>query len=287
MISTLESISSGIDAFRDSYEILVSDNNSNVEDQKILREYVNPNLKVKFNDKNAGFGINLRKSIDMASGDFILLLGDDDVPEIGQVPELIQFLKRKKDNNLFFLPLMNLPNIQMLPRALVPWVSMRSGCMMGIVFPNMRYKISEVNFSGTIYPQIELALRIYFACGFHNYVSNKKINVGAGAPLIDRFSDKMSRPTDYGVVERICIIRRLHLEKLISFKGYCDCFESVLTWALGVFFKLLGLNRSLAFKYAKSVWFHSPEKPFFFFILIRIFLRSTALKFYKILRSVL
>ena len=63
-----------------SLEVCVSDNNSNSNTKEIVEKF-NDNLLIKFNknEKNLGLGVNILKSVSMAKGEFVWIIGNDDL----------------------------------------------------------------------------------------------------------------------------------------------------------------------------------------------------------------
>lgn len=77
-------------------EIIVSDNNSSDNTQLIVSKFKDERIKYHKNEKNIGMHGNFNKCIDIASGEFFLLLSDDDVPSKNLISSLI---KRIQFNN--------------------------------------------------------------------------------------------------------------------------------------------------------------------------------------------
>ena len=73
----------------------------------------------------------------------------------------------------------------------------------------------------------------------------------------------MSRPIDFGVVERFLILRRISKRHSMSFKDYMRCHASLIGWANNIFFKLLPKKPLLAIRFALSNLFKNPDKPLF------------------------
>lgn len=276
LVRVIERISTDAQGWETDYEILVSDNNSTKNHQQTLSNISVSNCKISFNEINVGFGENLLKSLRMASGSFLLLLGDDDIPELGLISELIQYLKNGCHRNMFFLPIEGTPNPKHFPKFVVTWITMRSGSMMGIVIPNLKSEINKVNFKNVLYPQIELVFRVYSVVGFHNFISEKNIVAGQGLPLIDRFSDKMNRPSDYGVAERISLLYRLREEKLINFRDYWKSLVALLHWAVSIFNELYSHDRKVAWRYAKAIFLGIPNRIFVLVVLFGYFTKKFA-----------
>ena len=62
------------------FEVCVSDNNSNYDIEDIIQKYKSSiNIKFNKNKKNLGFSLNAIKSVNMASGKFAWLIGNDDL----------------------------------------------------------------------------------------------------------------------------------------------------------------------------------------------------------------
>lgn len=79
----------------DEIEIIVSDNFSTDNTERIVLNYCQKNsfLKYSKNDSNLGAKTNVIKSMHLANARFVLLLGDDDRIRHDCLPEIISFLK--------------------------------------------------------------------------------------------------------------------------------------------------------------------------------------------------
>jgi glycosyltransferase involved in cell wall biosynthesis len=79
-----------------NFEVCVSDNHSKSNIRKIVKSFKKKlNIKFNRNKKNLGFGLNLLKVSQMARGDFIWFLGDDDL----LIPSAIFNLSKIITNN--------------------------------------------------------------------------------------------------------------------------------------------------------------------------------------------
>lgn len=61
-----------------NFEIIVSDNHSTDDTEKIIQQLCSKKIKYNKNDKNLGWIPNLEKGISLAKGKYIILHGDDD-----------------------------------------------------------------------------------------------------------------------------------------------------------------------------------------------------------------
>jgi glycosyltransferase involved in cell wall biosynthesis len=81
-----------------NFEVCVSDNGSKHDIKKIINKY-KKNLNVKFHrfGRNMGISVNFLKTIKMASGEFIWMLGSDDMLVPNAFKELNKIYKKNKD----------------------------------------------------------------------------------------------------------------------------------------------------------------------------------------------
>ena len=80
-----------------NFEVCVSDNGSKHDIKKIINKY-KKNLNVKFHrfGRNMGISVNFLKTIKMASGEFIWMLGSDDMLVPNAFKELNKIYKKKQ-----------------------------------------------------------------------------------------------------------------------------------------------------------------------------------------------
>ncbi|MBO5452801.1 MAG: glycosyltransferase family 2 protein [Clostridia bacterium] len=79
------------------YEIIVVDNDSRVEEKKLLE---NSDLKVIFSSTNDGFSKANNKGVEEASGDVLLFLNPDTVVLENALSDTLEFLKEHKDSGI-------------------------------------------------------------------------------------------------------------------------------------------------------------------------------------------
>jgi glycosyltransferase involved in cell wall biosynthesis len=87
------------------FEICISDNGSKDDILSIINLYKKKGLKINFkrNRKNLGFGSNFYKVVKMAKGEFIWLIGNDDLLYIYALKELEKLFNKNKDVDFFFI----------------------------------------------------------------------------------------------------------------------------------------------------------------------------------------
>jgi glycosyltransferase involved in cell wall biosynthesis len=63
----------------DNFEIIISDDNSSDNTISIIKSFNSPKIKIYSNAKNLGYPGNMRKCVTLASADYLMLLGQDDL----------------------------------------------------------------------------------------------------------------------------------------------------------------------------------------------------------------
>ena len=86
------------------FEVCISDNCSKEDIKKIIKPF-RKKLKIKFqkNKKNLGFAVNLLKVSQMASGEFIWFLGDDDLLIPVAIEKLTKLINKNLNSDFFWI----------------------------------------------------------------------------------------------------------------------------------------------------------------------------------------
>ena len=92
------------------FEICISDNASKKNILPIINYYKKKKLiiNLKKNKKNFGFGANFYKVVKMAKGEFIWVIGNDDLLCISALKELDRLFSKNNDVDFFFINSSNL-----------------------------------------------------------------------------------------------------------------------------------------------------------------------------------
>lgn len=87
-----------IEAENEKIQIVISDNASQDEIEEVILKYKNvfKNFKYIKNEKNMGFDTNLDKVINYSDGEYIWLMGSDDLITENAIAELQNEIKNKK-----------------------------------------------------------------------------------------------------------------------------------------------------------------------------------------------
>ena len=94
------------------FELIVSDNKSTDKTFAVIKKFKrkfsklkNVSFVVNINKFNKGFTKNFIKSIDLASGQYSLILSDDDFPKNNFYKKLYEYIAIKKPKGLILIPL--------------------------------------------------------------------------------------------------------------------------------------------------------------------------------------
>ena len=87
------------------FEICISDNGSKENITSVINHYKKKGLKINYkkNKKNLGFGANFYKVVKMAKGEFIWLIGNDDLLYVYALKELEKLFYKNKDVDFYFI----------------------------------------------------------------------------------------------------------------------------------------------------------------------------------------
>jgi len=102
ILNTLKSILKEIDLIDEQIELLIVDNKSEDDTCEILSDFYNSyselpnlNIKIKYNDQNLGLESSVNYLIASSTGEYIWLLGAQEVLHFGSLRSLIHELKKK------------------------------------------------------------------------------------------------------------------------------------------------------------------------------------------------
>ena len=92
-----------------NFEVCISDNGSIEDTSKIVSKY-EKFFKIKFNknNKNLGFALNAIKTVSMAEGEYIWMIGNDDLLLPTTLEKLRILLSNNLDTEFFFINSYNL-----------------------------------------------------------------------------------------------------------------------------------------------------------------------------------
>ncbi len=81
------------------FEVIICDDASNQETRTMLEEIASFDCRVKIihNDKNSGLAYSLNRCLEIAKGDYIARMDDDDISDLKRFEEECKFLDKYKD----------------------------------------------------------------------------------------------------------------------------------------------------------------------------------------------
>lgn len=87
------------------FEICISDNGSKENITSVINHYKKKGLKINYNKnkKNLGFGANFYKVVKMAKGEFIWLIGNDDLLYVYALKKLEKLFCKNEDVDFYFI----------------------------------------------------------------------------------------------------------------------------------------------------------------------------------------
>lgn len=94
-------IESIISQNHDDIEIIISDNNSPDNTEEIVNLFIDKRIKYYKNSENIGSNANFYKLIELANGEFVFFLTDDDYLLPGAIAEIKNFIKINKHIDAF------------------------------------------------------------------------------------------------------------------------------------------------------------------------------------------
>lgn len=91
------------------FEVCISDNCSDADIEKLINPFKKElNIKFNRNNKNLGFAVNILKVVSMASGDFVWLIGNDDLILPHALEKLNSIITDNSDVDFFYINSFNL-----------------------------------------------------------------------------------------------------------------------------------------------------------------------------------
>ena len=127
---------------KNKFEVCISDNSSNDDSKNIYKKFNKYlNLKYKKNKKNIGIPKNFINVTKMAKGEYIWLIGDDDLLLPNSLKKCIDLLDANKKVDFFYVNAFHL-DVNYLKRFKKPFDTNN--------LPKNMLKFSNYNFSGTL-----------------------------------------------------------------------------------------------------------------------------------------
>lgn len=172
-----------IDCRPDDVELVISEDNAPRRDEvrSVVQAFAAGSpFRVRYeeNEVNIGYDANLRHSVEMATGHFVLFMGDDDWFHPGQLAKYLEFLRANKGVAYVLRSYYSAHPDGALERFFYlrgakhfgpgietcAWMFKRSVCISGVTFRRSSIqKLSTDAFDGTLLYQVYLAAEVTYA----------------------------------------------------------------------------------------------------------------------------
>lgn len=230
--------------FKNFIELIISDNGSKDNTQKIINKYKKKfakknNIRIIYfrREKNIGYYYNFLKLIKLITGEYTLFLCDDDFPQKKFYDEIFNLFKSNNYEELCFLPVASIKDFKSKIFGLNKFghVLTRGASLSGVILKTK--KISTKYLEKTLYPHNTVFLNYYLENGMRNLDLKSKIVIKDNMKFTDKFGhkgDRMNRKYDFAVLDKIKIVEKLYrLKKINYFLLYITIFK-IYTWCFNV-----------------------------------------------------
>ena len=221
-------------------EYLVVDNCSEDDTEGLVRSMMQDDDRIKYfkNPSNLGFNRNLFRGYLESNSDWICIMPDDDSVEIGFFKELISFtenteagivLVAQKISNGGVFSKFDKTKLLNKGEESLSVAFMYSGAVTGFTFKKKKINSNLWKLDNSIYPQILLSMRTCLNFPLAYFVPNSKPILGNYDSFESTINDYMSRPVDYGLIERIKILKNTVYDEGFKFCYYRNSIN-ILKW---------------------------------------------------------
>jgi len=255
-------------------EFIILDNDSTDSTEEFVFSVKQKDSRIKYfkNPQNLGYNRNLYRGFLEASADWIIVLADDDIMEVGYFSELLKVIEGNSDCAIIMNALKNqmpdgeykLTNLfektTRIAKGLagIKALYMWTGSVPGFTFNRKLINQTDWLLDDYIYPQIRIAISAAINNDTVYFVPSKCILIPSSDSAMVRAKDAMGRPLDYGVYERINILIDV-TEKLSAEdknKALNELSMSLFSWSLSIFNLMYKEDKKYSFKYFDSLLKH-------------------------------
>jgi hypothetical protein len=240
-----------------------------------------PGFVFTSNTSDRGYTNNLISLLASCSGKYVMFLGQDDKFRGELLCSFIEYLETSHEANspsVIFTSLnRSRGGLQRSNWVRVPFYYsfMRSGASPGLALRQEEIggllRLAEdwkFTFPEAIYPQVWMAAKLWTE-GVATYFDGCDISQNASKSMVDEVESEMGRPDDYGILERLLVLRRLWREKHISLILFFRARVGLYAWAAKVNLSLQNESKSYSESMMRS-WI--SQLPKCDILLIRVFM---------------
>ncbi|WP_440915344.1 glycosyltransferase [Candidatus Pelagibacter sp.] len=232
-------------------EVVISDNCSNDDTVSIVKKFKNrikhlDSLKLNYykNNINLGYSKNFINLTKILNGEYVIFLGDDDLPGKNFYIKIYNKLRNLKSNKLFFFSINHVAKFNSFFKNLVDFshVNTRGSCLSGVML-----KVKEINLKDSnpnnLYIQSFIFNQCFLKNGFEEIDIGEKIIRNKPHKFIsERFNDKMNRKVDFGFNNKIENISYFYSKSKIKFLKFIISMTYAYDWALKIKLLLIKEN---------------------------------------------
>ena len=251
-----ESLNNYLQCQNPHIEFLVIDNSSSDNTEGLVNTIIDKDNRVKYfkNPNNIGFNRNFFRGYLESNSEWICVMPDDDSAEIGFFNELISFIETtnagivlvsQKVGDGSEFSRFNSTTILEKGEEALNVAYMYSGSITGFTFNKDKINPNLWELDNSIYPQILIAMRTCKNFPLAYFVPASKPILGKYESVETTILDDMGRPIDYGLIERINILKKTTYDEGLKFCYYKNSVN-ILKWGFDI------LN-SMNSKYSKKV----------------------------------
>jgi glycosyltransferase involved in cell wall biosynthesis len=243
-------------------EVVISDNCSNDNTRYIVKKFEKKiknlksfKLKYRKNRTNIGYPKNFIKLIEILNSEYVIFLGDDDLPGKNFYIKIFKKLRHFKSNKLFFFSIYKINKLNHYLKYLTDFshVNNRGGCLSGVML-----KVKEINLRNSnpnnLYIQTFIFNKCFLKNGFEEIDIGEDIKINKPHKYIsERFNDKMNRKTDFAFQDKIENIIYFYKKKNISLLKFLISMIYAYDWALKTKILLIKENN----KHLSNIFFYN------------------------------
>jgi len=280
-------------------EVVISDNCSTDNTRYVIKKFEKKikhlnSLKLKYrkNSTNIGYPKNFINLIKILKSEYVIFLGDDDLPGKNFYIKIYKKFKNLKSNKLFFFSIDRIKTHNHYFKSLTDFshVNKRAACLSGVML-----KVKEIDLKNLNPNNLYIQTFIFNKCFLKNGL--KEVDLGEEIKrtlphkyISERFNDKMKRNIDYGFHDKIENIIYFYIQKKIGFLRFITSMIYTYDWALKIKLLLIKENsKSLSYKFFQNILIENKFHLLliFFVIYLRYFFSSQNLFYLDCLKKII
>ena len=259
-------------------EVVISDNCSKDNTRYIIKKFEKKikhlnSVKLKYhkNLTNIGYPKNFINLIKILKSEYVIFLGDDDLPGKNFYIKIYENLKNLKSNKLFFFSINRIKKFNHYYKNLTEFshVNTRGACLSGVMLKVKEINLKNLN-SNNLYIQTFIFNKCFLKNGLEEIDLGEEIKRNKPHKYIsERFNDKMNRKIDFGFKNKIENIIYFYSREKINFLKFITSIIYAYDWALKIKIQLIKENNvNLSDIFFKNILIKNKFHLTFIFLII-------------------